>query len=547
MQTSLRDLNDALAHYRKAVELEPDNAAARASLANALRSGGEFHEAITHYRKALAIDGTNAAIHNNLGGAILCAQGSLDDAIACFEQALAIKPDYAEAHYNLGNVFRIQGQLDQAIAHYEQALAFQPGSADIHNTLAHALRDQGRLDNAIACFQRALALRPDGSDIHYHLGNVFSDQGKLTEALACYERALALRPDYADAHTNLIVTLMEQGRLDDALACCERALAFNPDSADAHLCEAHIRLLTGDFANGWREYEWRWGVKEAKPHALASPMWAGQPVPGKTILLHCEQGLGDSIQFVRYARFVRENCGRVMLSCPASLAPLFQGVQGIDEILHDGLNPPDYEFHSPLLSLPGLFRTTLDTIPDCVPYLQPDPARAKVWRERPGGHPGFKVGVAWRGSATNQNDRNRSLTAARFAEFLDIPGLLVVSLQKDGTAAEVKTLGEVRASFLNAAPLEEGLADAAALMTTLDLVISVDTSLCHLAGALGVPVWTLIPFTPDWRWLLEREDSPWYPTMRLFRQPKFGDWPSVLERLRTELIRLTTTFQRQDV
>lgn len=497
-------LTEAIAHYRKALAIEPDNAGACNNLANALQSQGEFHDAIAHYRKALAIDGGNAVVYNNLGGAILCEQGSLDDAVACFERALALKPDYTDAHCNLGNVFRVLGRLEPAAAHYE----------------------------------KAIALRPDRADLPYILGNVFSEQGRLDSARACYEQALALRPDFADAHTNLIVTLMDAGKLDDALFRCERALACNPDSADAHLCEAHLRLLSGDFANGWRQYEWRWLVKEAQPHGLTSPMWNGQPLRGRTILLHCEQGLGDSIQFVRYARLLKDKDAKVLLSCPPSLAPLFRDVDGIEKIVPAGHIPPGHDFHAPLMSLPGLFRTTLDSIPAGVPYLRSDPARARIWQDRLHGYSGFRVGIAWRGNRTYQNDHNRSMTAAQFTEFLSIPGLVVVSLQKDGTPDEMEDLGKLPGPFFNAAPLEEGLADAASLMANLDLTITVDTSLCHLAGALGLPVWTLIPFTPDWRWLLQREDSPWYPTMRLFRQAGFADWQSVLARVRAELAQI---------
>jgi len=438
-------------------------------------------------------------VHTNLGRAILGAQGKLDDAAACFEQALALKPDDGDALYCLASVFRAQGKLDDAAAFY----------------------------------QRTLALRPNHAEAHYNLGNVLGEQGKLDDALECYERALALKPDYADAHTNLMITLRDQGRLDDAMACCQRALAFHPDSAGANFCDAYIRLLTGDFAGGWPKYEWRWLTQEVKPHGLTLPLWDGKDLGGRTILLHCEQGLGDNIQCIRFARRVKEKGGTVLLSCPRSLARLFEDVAGIDGIFPDGRGLPEYDVQAPLMSLPGLFQTTLNTIPASVPYLQSDPARVTAWRDRLAGYPGFKVGIVWRGSATH--DRHRLMTAAQFAGFLDIPGLAVISLQKDGTAEEMETLGRVPGPFLDAGPLQEDLSDAAAAVSNLDLVITVDTSVCHLAGALAAPVWTLIPFAPDWRWLLQREDSPWYPTMRLFRQPKIGDWQSVVERVRAEL------------
>ena len=457
-----------------------------------------YREAVDHYRRALLLDPANAALHNNLGGSILGAQGSLDDAVACFERAVALSPGYADAHYNLANVLRAMGRFDLAASHYE----------------------------------RVIALVPKFAQSHYDLGNVLGHQGRLDEAGACYERAIAIQPDYADAHTNLIVTRMDQGRLEDALSCCNRALAINPDSADAHMCSAHILLLTGDFANGWREYEWRWRVKEAKPHGLTKPVWDGSPLDGRTILLHCEQGLGDSIQFIRYASLVKEQGARVLLSCPAALERLFENVAGVDEIYREADRVPEYGVHVPLLSLPGLFRTTLNTIPAGIPCLHPDPSRVKVWRDRLAGCSGFRIGIVWRGNRKYDNDRNRSLSAVQFAAMLDLPELTVVNIQKDATPSELETLRRIPGSFFNAVPLEQGLHDTAALMANLDLVIAVDTSLCHLAGSLGVPVWTLIPFAPDWRWLLHRDDSPWYPTMRLYRQPSFGAWNSVLDRIR---------------
>jgi tetratricopeptide (TPR) repeat protein len=533
-------LDDAAAHYRKALGIKPDDAGAHINLGNILQACGRFDDAIAHYRKALPLDAGNAALYNNLGGAILGAHRDLNDAAACFEQALCLEPGYAEAYCNLGNVFSAQGKLDDAVACYQRALTLIPDRPDFHNRLGSALRDQGRLAPAMECCERALTLNPNYAEAHYNLGNVFGDQGKLDDAQRCYERALALRPDYADAHTNLILTFRDQGRIDHAIASCQRALDFHPDSADMHFCDAYLRLLTGDFIEGWRKYEWRWLTHEVKPHGLTLPLWDGKDLRGRTILLHCEQGLGDNIQCVRFARSVKEKDGTVLLSCPPSLACLFKNVAGIDGVFPYGRDLPSYDVHAPLMSLPGLFQTTLDTIPADVPYLHSDPTRAAVWRDRLASYRGFRVGIAWRGGPTHEGNRTRSITAAQFAEFLNIPGLAVVSLQKDGTAGEMETLGNIPGSLFDGGPFLEDFSDTASAMANLDLVISVDTSVCHLAGALAVPVWTLIPFAPDWRWLLQREDSPWYPAMRLFRQPSIGDWQSVLERVRHELALLVS-------
>jgi tetratricopeptide (TPR) repeat protein len=537
-------LDEAAAHYGKAIEIEPNHAAAHINLGNVLQALGQFDDAIAHYKQALPMDPGNAALYNNMGGAILGARGDLNEAAACFGRVAALKPNYPEAHYNLGNIFSAQGKLDDAVACYQRALTLSPDRPDFHNQLGNALRDQGRLEAAAECCERALALMPNYAEAHYNLGNVFGDQGKLEEALGCYERALALRPDYADAHTNLIITLRDLGRNHDALVCCKRALAFHPDSADTQFCDAYLRLLTGDFAEGWRKYEWRWLTTDVKPHGLTLPLWDGKDLGGRTILLHCEQGLGDSIQCVRFARLVKEKNGTVLLACPNSLARLFKGVAGVDGIYPDGRHLPTYDVQAPMMSLPGLFQTTVDSIPADVPYLRSDPAGVAVWKDRLAGHGGFRVGIVWRSGPAHEGYRKRSVTAAQFAEFLKIPGLTVVSLQKDGTAGEFEMLGNAvgsntTGSFFDASPFLEDFSDTASVVANLDLVITVDTAVCHLAGALAVPVWTLIPFAHDWRWLLQREDSPWYPTMRLFAQPKIGDWQSVIERVRDELALLS--------
>jgi tetratricopeptide (TPR) repeat protein len=529
-------LEDAAAHYERALAAESDHAAAHINLGNVLQAQGKFGDAVAHYTKALPKNAANAALFYNLGGAILGARGSLSDAAACFAKALSLEPRYVEAHYLLGNIFSAQGKLDDAVASYQRALSLMPERPDIYNELGNALRVQGKLETARECCERALALDPNYAAAHYNLGNVFGDQGKLDAAVGCYERALALIPDYADAHTNLTITLREQGRTADAMACCQRALTFHPDSADANFCDAYLRLLAGDFPEGWRKYEWRWRTKDARPHGFTAPLWDGKDLLGKAILLHCEQGLGDNIQGVRYARLVKDKGGTVLLSSPPSLARLFQGVSGVDRIVTDGSGLHAYDVHAPLMSLPGLFQTTLDTIPSDVPYLHPGAAQVAAWKDRLASYRGFRVGICWRGRPTHPDDRKRSMAAAQFTQFLNVPKLVVVSLQKDATTDELETLSDISGPFFDAGPFLDDFSDTASAMANLDLVITVDTSICHLAGAVAARVWTLIPFAPDWRWLLQREDSPWYPTMRLFRQPKNGDWQSVLERVRGELV-----------
>jgi tetratricopeptide (TPR) repeat protein len=369
----------------------------------------------------------------------------------------------------------------------------------------------GRYEEAAKLIGQAVLIKSDAPQPHYIQGLAFSKLGRLDEAAACFERALAINPNFAEADQHLAVILRKQGRLDEAamarfVACCERALTDRPAYA-----------------------------AKAKPGTFDAPLWDGKQLGGKTLLLHCEQGLGDSIQFIRYAALIKKNGGRVVLACPPPLVRLFSGVLGIDQIYPDGRDLPPCDCHAPVMSLPHLFKTTLDAIPGGFPYLHVDQAAHNVWRDRLASCPGLKVGVVWRGNPEHANDRNRSATAALFSQFFTHPEITAVSLQKDATDDELKTLGAIPGVFFDAGPLLKDFADTAACIAALDLVIAVDTSVCHLAGAFGKPVWTLVSFVHDWRWLTEREDTPWYPDMRLFRQPAMGDWQSVAGQVRAAL------------
>ena len=426
--------------------------------------------------------------------------GRLPEAAACYCRALELKPDYADTYYNLGNV----------------------------------LKNQGKLDEAIACYRRALELRPDYAEAHSSLGGVFRDQGRLDEAIACCHRALELKPDYAEAYNNLGSAVYDQGNLDKAVACYRRARELKPDFADAHLNQSLLSLLVGDLERGWVEYEWRWKTTSVQRRDFSQVAWTGQSLEGKTVLVHAEQGLGDTIQFVRYAPLVKQRGGTVIVECPRPLLFLLASCAGIDRLVERGDELPAFDVQASLLSLPGIFRTTLEDIPATVPYLFADLGLVERWRKELGGATGFKIGIAWRGNPTHPNDRARSIPLSCFEPLASLPGVQLFSLQK---GVGVEQLQEVAGRF-PVAELGSRLNDfveTAAAMMNLQLVITCDTAIAHLAGALGVPVWVAIPFVPDWRWLLNRRDSPWYPTMRLFRQAKRGDWQGVFEEIKAEL------------
>jgi tetratricopeptide (TPR) repeat protein len=524
---------EAAAHFKEAVRLQPDFAEAHNNLGNALLEQGQRNEAAASYRQALRLKPDCAEAHNNLGN-LLRELGQFVDAVAHCQEAVHLRPDFAEAHNNLGSALQAQGKLDRAVACYQQALDLRPNYAEAHNNMGAVAAQQQNFDQAMAHFKQALAFQPGYADAYNHLGLTWVAQGRFQQAVACYQQAIALKPDFAEAHNNLGYALKEQGRFDEALASFLRALRLKPDYADAHWNRSLIWLAQGDFRQGWPEYEWRWKLKDLPPPTLHQPRWDGSDLNGRTILLHAEQGLGDVLQFIRYAPLVRQRGGRVILACPQSLLPLLARCAGIDQILAKGSPLPPFDVHAPLLSLPGLFRTTLADIPASVPYLYPDPGLVEHWRRQLSTITAFKVGIVWQGNPKHKLDRQRSIPLRHFEALARIPGVQLFSLQKGAGTEQIEVL-QGRFSLIDlGSRLDQtsgAFMDTAAVMHSLDLVVTSDTAIAHLAGGLGVPVWLALPFVADWRWLLDRDDSPWYPSMRLFRQTRPGDWDDVFQRL----------------
>jgi len=573
-------LPEAIAAYRQAIALNPRFPDAYNNLGIALNVKGQSDEAITAFRQALSLNSSFPDAHNNLGIA-LNGSGQLEQAIVAYRQALALKPNFPEAYHNLGLALHRIGQLDEAIAALRQALALDPRLPDVYNHLGQALREQGRLDEAIATFRQAVALKPDlpeafnGLGIalrdqghldqaiaacrqaialkpHYpeaygNLGNALRDTGHLDDAIAAYRHAIALNPVLPETHNNLGAAFQSQGQLDEAIAAFRHAIALNPSYPEAHDNLALLLLVRGDFDQGWKEYEWRWLCK-----SFPSPRWRGvqqqwdgSDLTHRTILLHAEQGFGDTLQFIRYMSHVAARGGKVFVLCPPELRRLLQGTPGVEQWLSAGEPLPPIDVHCPLLSLPLAFGTTLQSIPHIVPYLKADAEGVEWWRkELADRHRHFKVGLVWAGNPRHQNHRNRSVSLAALAPLAQVQGVSFFSLQKGAAGLEAKNPRPELKLIDRTAELRD-FADTAALIAQLDLVISVDTAVAHLAGAMGKPVWTLLPFVPDWRWLLEREDSPWYPTMRLFRQPSIGDWDSVIGRVSEALAEVVLSANRQ--
>jgi tetratricopeptide (TPR) repeat protein len=513
---------------RQILAAEPNQPDAWHLLGLVAHETGRHEVAVECLGHAVRLAGDRAAFHSSLGAAYR-ALDRIPEAIACYRRAVELNPDALAAHNSLGNMLNDQGKLDEAIACYRRALELNPDFAVVHNNLGNALKRQGKLDEAVACYRRALELKPDFAEVHNNLANVLKRQGKLDEAVACYRWVLKLKPDFAEVYNNLGTALKDQGKLDEAAACWRRALELKPDYAEAHHNQSLLLLLTGDFQRGWAEYAWRW---KTKPWCdFAEPLWDGWPLEGRTILLHAEQGAGDAIQFVRYAALVKERGGTVVVECPKPLMSLLASCAGVDRLVGQGDEMPPCDVRVPLSGLPGIFHTTLGSIPAAIPYLFADPGLIGRWRAELDAVAGFKIGVFWQGT---RRDPARIVPLSCFEPLAALPGVRLFSLQKGEGAEQLQGVAGCFPIMDLGSRLHDFM-DTAAVLSALDLVITCDTAVAHLAGALDAAVWVAIPFAPDWRWLLDRDDSPWYPTMRLFRQKTSGDWAGVFERIKTAL------------
>ncbi len=495
-------------------------------------------EAVACFRQALEIEPGEAEGHFLLGNALL-AQSKWPEAETAYRRCVDFRPEHVPALVNLGFVLGEQDRLDDAKEIYERALALRPEQPEIPHNLANVFREQGHLDRALVLYDDALRLRPDYSKALVNRGVALVAMNRLDEAIRDLEQGAQLQPDLPEAHTSLGAALSVKQRFDEAFARYERALELSPDHAEAAWNRSLLQLLIGDYRRGWPGYEWRWRCKRTTPlPAFGPPRWDGSPLTGRTILLYAEQGLGDTLHFVRYAPLVKERGGRVVLQCQGVLLRLLSRTQGIDHLVAWGVAPPPFDVWAPLMSLPALFGTTLETIPAACPYVLPDPDLVSQWRHRLAPVRGFRVGIAWQGSPRHAWDRHRSVSLEQFEPLARVEGVQLISLQK-GVGSEQLPALEGRFPVVNLGDQFDEMAgpfmDTAAILANLDLVITIDSSLAHLAGAMGVPALLALTFTPDWRWLLGRPDSPWYPSLRLFRQHQPGDWPGVFVRLAEEL------------
>ena len=537
---------EAVQNCERALSAYPDYPEALNNLGASLQALHRLVEAERAFRRAVAIRPAYAEAWGNLGN-VLRSLGRTADAASAYEQAVAHNP--LTPRMPLGQALRDLGRPTEAVAAFEADVGRAPDDPEALNNLGVGLLGLGRATEALACFERALAVRPDHPRVLANLGNALRGLGRLAESETALRRVVALRPTEVSDYDNLSITLQAQGRTHEALAVLDLAAALKPAHAETRSYRGMLLLSLGRLAEGWDDYEarfsiWQAGTDYARYAAL--PHWQGEPLQGRTILLLPEQGFGDTIQFARYAPLVKARGARVLLGAWKPLLPLMRSLPGVDAVVAAGQKAPPYDFHCPLLSLPRAFGTTLDTIPNQTPYLHPEPAAVARWATRlETGAPALRVGLVWAGSPRHLDDNRRSLPFAALAPLWAIPGVRWFSLQVGDRAADLGTDAALPASGIeDLAPELTDFAESAAALASLDLVITVDTAVAHLAGALGRPTWVLLARVPDWRWLRTGEKSPWYPTMRLFRQDDRRTWMPVCQAIADALRNLRQAAEK---
>ncbi len=501
--------------YRMVLQNDPDNPVALHSLGVIAHQRGKDDTAVELIGKAIANNPQIPQFHNTLG-LVFESLEKFEEAVAAYQQAVSIEPDYAEAHYNMAVALQSQGRYAAAVEKCKQAVSLKPDYAEAYNTMAFSLEKQERYAEAIENYKQALQFKPDFAEAYNHLGVVLNTQERSAEALENYKQALQLDPDYTEVHWNLSLVLLRTGRLTEA----------------------------------WNEYEWRRNPElgmTTYPHCYEIPRWDGSCFTSKRLLVHYEQGLGDTLHFVRYLPMVKARGGTVILEVRKPLYRLLQSFPGVDELIEaSSYNKPavKFDYHVSLMDLPKIFATTLETIPAEVPYIHACPTKAEYWRKKLA-NTDLKVGIVWAGSSMHGKDRYRSCTLKCFAPLTKIEGVRLYGLQKGEAAAQAEEVANEMA-ITNLGTEFEDFSDTAAVIENLDIVISVDTAVLHLAGAMGKPVWALLSFSPDWRWMLNRRDSPWYPTMKLFRQKERCQWQPVFQRVAEELRTMAAKSQKPE-
>jgi tetratricopeptide (TPR) repeat protein len=572
--------DDAAPLYERVLRFDPGHPAALLHLGKLELARANPAAGIELLRQAAASSPDNVEVHQSLGVAYK-SLGQWGDAAQSFERAISVDPNYAPSYFELAELSQSFGRPDAAVSFYLRAINLDPSQTeafrrlgellyarenwvgaencfqrvldvgllendrDAHlnllNKLGIALARQEKLERAAQVFSRILELAPAIAEMHSNLAFIYERQGKLQEALAAGQRAVEMKPEYAEGHNNLGVVWRALHRLDEARSCFEAAVRTRPDFALAHFNLGAIHLMQGDYPAGWKEYEWRNRTPGQSPRQFTAPRWEGEPIPGRVLLVHAEQGYGDTIQFARFLKPARERSqARIVFEGPGALLPLLREI-GADEVIRAASPIPEIDFEIPLPSLPGALGIGIDNLPRETPYLAVPESSCRLWRERialvtaasgpSAARREKRVGIVWRGNPAQEQDAVRSCPLSKFADLADIPGIAWFSLQREIDASLLRSVWPGENPIEALGPLLGDFADTAAAIGELDLLISVDTAAAHLAGALGRPVWALLSHTPDWRWQLDRRDSVWYPGMRLFRQQARDDWDGVFQEV----------------
>jgi len=504
-----------------------------------------INEALDHYKAGRLPDAHNICqsilmerpgdpMALQLLALILSARLQYNIAIDLMRRAIAVAPNVADFHNNLGETLFRAGRAKEAAVCYRSAIRLNPKMWLAYNNLGRCMAASNKPAEAQAAYRKVIELNPELPQVHLNLATLVLGEGKIDEAIALLERAVQLKPDYVNAVGALGGLLSTKGELDRALDFHNRVLALAPENPSAHVNKSLVLLLQGKYEQAWEDYEWRWKLPGLQERNFGKPRWAGENIRGKTILVHAEQGFGDTIQFLRYVPMVAERGAKVIVECQDSLKLLAQSVEGAASVVVRGEAPGEFDLHAPMASLPGIFKTTMATIPARIPYLHAPHERLNRWRERVAKEKRFKVGLVWAGSPTNANDRNRTVGLGLMSDIARVPGVAFYGLQKGEAAGQLAKYEDLEIVDLSA-ELND-FADTAAALEQMDLLISVDTSVVHLAGAIGRPTWVILHYSPPWRWHLEGEESPWYPSVRLFRQGPAMKWEEPIERVVEALV-----------
>ncbi len=542
-----KQYDHALEWISRAIRQEPKTEYLT-NLGITLLNQGRREDALATFDKAVQLNPSDADLWRNLGN-VLAEVGRPEDAILSYQQALKLNPRHGDAAHQCGHLLYRLGRLEEALNHFNQCNKLQPNHAATLQMRALAKYSLDRFEEGLADIRRAHALDPANADLCNNVGVFLRRLGREEEALPWFDKALELKPDFLAVLKNKAFALTNIHRFAEAFAAYEQMKVVDPANAEVDFDIALLHLLTGNFEAGWAGREARWKVPSLSIACLEfpQPMWLGkEPIEGKTILLHTDEGLGDSIQFVRYAPMMAALGARVILLVSDALYPLLSGLTGVSQCLPFSAGSlPAFDMYCPIQSLPLAFGTKLETIPSATPYLPaPAESRLRAWEDRLGLHDRLRIGLVWAGNPNHKNDYNRSIPLRMLARILDVDATFV-SLQKEPRPDDKAVLLE-RTEIVDLTAHLTDFAETAALVSCLDLVITVDTSVAHLAGALGRPTWILLPYMPDYRWLLDRDDSPWYPTARLFRQTETRDYASVVDRVRTELIAMISASLLQN-